>query len=173
MPEAPVALAVYEWSGRYQQRVVLDWRLLDSPAAIAAAATEIAGSRRSYTAFPTAMGYGIGYAATLFAAAPSCLFQTLDISGDGINNDGFGPQTAYRHFPLDGITVNGLAIGGATAQDGDVFGFFRDRVIRGPGAFVETARDFTDFERAMRRKLKRELSAPIYGGLPASSRRRG
>ncbi|MBK1636017.1 DUF1194 domain-containing protein [Rhodovulum adriaticum] len=172
VPGAPVALAVYEWSGRYQQDMVLDWRLLDSPAAIAGAAADIANSRRRYAEFPTAMGFGIGYAAGVFQRAPPCLFQTLDISGDGINNDGFGPDLAYRNFPLAGITVNGLAIGGATEDDAQVFRFYREQVIRGPGAFVETARDFTDFERAMRRKLTREMAARVYGGLARPPRER-
>ncbi|TCP41392.1 DUF1194 domain-containing protein [Rhodovulum marinum] len=162
----PVALAVYEWSGRYQQDVVLGWRMLDSAAAIRAAAEAIAGSRRSYAEFPTAMGYGLGFATEMFAAAPDCLFRTLDVSGDGVNNDGFGPALAYRNFPFDGITVNGLAIGGATENDAELFDFYRQEVIRGPGAFVETARNFDDFERAMRRKLKREVAARVYGALP-------
>ncbi|MEX5727238.1 hypothetical protein Ga0609869_000591 [Rhodovulum iodosum] len=165
-PEAPVALAVYEWSGRYQQDMLLDWRMLDSPAAIAGAAAQIAGSKRSYAEFPTAMGYGIGYAARVFRGAPECLFRTLDISGDGINNDGFGPARAYSSFPLDGITVNGLAIGGATENDAVVFAYYRDEVIRGPGAFVEEAKDFDDFARAMRRKLFREVQARVIGALP-------
>lgn len=164
-PEAPVALAVYEWSGRHQQDIVLDWRLLDSPAAIAAAASEIAQSTRSYAEFPTALGYGLGYAITVFDRAPDCLFRTLDVSGDGVNNDGFGPDLAYRNFAFGGITVNGLAIGGATENDREVFHFYRDEVIRGPGAFVETARNFDDFERAMRRKLEREVAARVYGAL--------
>ncbi|WP_074219420.1 DUF1194 domain-containing protein [Rhodovulum sp. ES.010] len=161
----PVALAVYEWSGRYQQDIVLDWRLLDSPAAIRVAAAAIAGSKRSYAEFPTAMGYGLGYAIEVFERAPTCLFRTLDVSGDGVNNDGFGPALAYRNFAFEGVTVNGLAIGGATEDDREVFDFYRDEVIRGPGAFVETAGDFEDFERAMRRKLKREVAARVYGGL--------
>ncbi|MCE8442492.1 DUF1194 domain-containing protein, partial [Rhodovulum sulfidophilum] len=125
------------------------------------------GSRRSYAAFPTAMGFGLGFGARLFDSAPDCAARTLDISGDGINNDGFGPELAYRNFPFQGITVNGLAIGGGSPSDTEVFAFYRDRVIRGPGAFVEIARDFADFERAIRRKLMREVAARVYGGTVA------
>jgi hypothetical protein len=39
-------------------------------------------------------------------------------------------------------------------------------VIRGPGAFVETAKDYSDFERAMTRKLERELAGMVIGQLP-------
>lgn len=164
----PVALAVYEWSGRFQQDVVLDWLLLDSAAAIGAAAAAIAASKRSYAEFPTALGFGLGFGRGVFETAPGCLARTLDVSGDGINNDGFGPDLAYRNFDFDGITVNGLAIGGATDNDAAVVAFYRDQVIRGPGAFVETARDFADFERAMRRKLRREVAARVYGLAPAA-----
>lgn len=163
-PETPVALAVYEWSGRYQQDMVLNWLELSSPGAILRAARTVQGSKRRYAEFPTAMGYGIGYAAKVFRAAPDCLARTLDVSGDGVNNDGFGPRLAYENFALDGVTVNGLAIGGATENDREVFDFYRDEVIRGPGAFVETATSFADYERVMRRKLFREVQSRVVGG---------
>ncbi len=94
--------------------------------------------------------------------APPCLFQTLDISGDGINNDGFAPGRCLRAFPFDGITVNGLAIGGAARG---IEPYYLEQVIRGPGAFVEYAASHDDFAQAIRRKLERELGVMILGGL--------
>jgi hypothetical protein len=82
------------------------------------------------------------------------------VSGDGINNDGFPPSLAYRTFPLDGVTVNGLAIGG---HDPGVGAYYRAELIRGPGAFVEDAADFDDFERAILRKLVREMAPQVVG----------
>ncbi|WP_093966099.1 DUF1194 domain-containing protein [Actibacterium lipolyticum] len=166
--ENHVALAVYEWSGRHQQTMVLDWVVLSDPAAIAGAAEKISSSERSFAQFPTALGYGIGYAATVFRTAPDCPLRTLDISGDGVNNDGFSPALAFRNFPLDGVTVNGLVIGGATSDDQMVFAYYRDKVIRGHGSFVETANDFDDFERAMRRKLLREVKVHVVGDIAPS-----
>jgi len=167
VPGQSIALAVFEWSGRYQQDVILSWRLLSTPSQILTAADTIRRSKRSYTEFPTAIGYALGYAAGVLADAPPCLFQTLDVSGDGINNEGFAPYLAYRNFPLAEVTVNGLVIGGA--KD-DLVGYFRREVIKGPGAFVETASDFNDFEHAMRRKLVRELQARSIGLAPLPSR---
>ncbi len=172
-PEAPVALAVYEWSGRYRQTRLLNWTLMDSRAAILSAATAISESKRSVNEFPTAMGYAIGHAATVFREGPECLFRTLDVSGDGINNDGFGPRLAYRNFPLNGVTVNGLAIGGAAQEDEALFAFFRNEVIKGPGAFLEIAEDYDDFERAMRRKLLREVRARMIGRTDGAGARDG
>jgi len=160
----PVALSIFEWSGRFQQDLLVDWTLIESEADLQAAATQInAGVRRS-TDFPTAIGYAIGFAAGRFAEAPPCLFQTLDISGDGQNNDGFPPEAAYAHFPMDGVTVNGLAIGGAQRE---IVEYYGSEIIRGPGAFVEFATDHTDFAEAMRRKLERELRVLILGEVDA------
>nr|WP_124111356.1 DUF1194 domain-containing protein [Palleronia sp. THAF1] len=162
LPDEPVALAVFEWSGRWQQDMILDWVLLRDETTIRAAAGVIAGSTRSYADFPTAAGYALGYATQVFQSAPPCLFRTLDISGDGISNEGFPPTLAYREFPFDDITVNGLPI---TGHDDAVVTFYRDQMIHGPGAFLEIADGFEDFERAMRRKLEREMGVLSLGAL--------
>lgn len=162
VPGAYVALAVYEWSGRYQQDLTLGWRALRTPSDIDGAAASISSSRRPYAEFPTALGYSIGYAASVFRAGPDCLARTLDVSGDGVNNDGFPPRLAYKNFPLRDVTVNGLTIGGA---DDGLPAYYRAEVIKGPGAFVEEAADFEDFARAMQRKLVRETQAIAIGQL--------
>lgn len=158
----PVALSIFEWSGRFQQDVLVDWTLITSEADLLAVAERISSAGRGNQDFPTALGYALGFAATRFREAPVCLFQTLDISGDGQNNDGFPPVAAFEHFDFDGITVNGLAIGGASREIED---YFAAEVIHGPGAFVEYALNHDDFAEAMRRKLERELRAMIFGGL--------
>ncbi len=70
VPNATVALSVFEWSGRYQQDVILPWRIIDSQQELLSAASEIRRSKRRYAEFPTALGYAVGYAAGLFADAP-------------------------------------------------------------------------------------------------------
>ena len=42
----------------------------------------------------------------------------------------------------------------------DLATYYREKVIHGPGAFVEIANDYDDFARAFLRKLIRELSPP-------------
>ena len=98
------------------------------------------------------------------ARAPDCARRVIDVSGDGINNQGFGPRLAYKHFAFEDITVNGLVILG---HDAAVLRHYRDEVLRGPGAFLEVADGFADFRRAMERKLLREISDIVLGGLPA------
>ncbi|EAR51411.1 hypothetical protein OG2516_15644 [Oceanicola granulosus HTCC2516] len=159
--DLPVALAIFEWSGRYNQQLLLDWTLIDDDARLFAAADRLARSSRHADDSPTALGHALGYGAGLLARAPDCLFETIDVAGDGVNNEGFPPAAAYRHFPLADVTVNGLAIGDAEA--GGLPGYYRAELIGGPRAFVEVAADFADYERAMRRKLLREVAATPVG----------
>lgn len=162
--DLPVALAAYEWSGRYNQEILLEWRMIAGPADLVAAAEAISGSERSHDDFPTAMGYSLGYGAGMLARAPRCLYRTIDVAGDGENNDGFPPSHAYREFPFGEVTVNGLVINGGDFEgEVSLIDFYRDEVIRGPGAFIEIAQGFADYERAMRRKLIRELEPRAVG----------
>jgi hypothetical protein len=169
-PDRPVALAMFEWSGRVQQDMVLPWVMLRDAATIGAVADRIEFSRRSYAEFSTAIGHAIEYAHDLFRQGPACDARVLDISGDGVNNDGFGPTAAYDAFDFSQITVNALVIevqeagtdhGITEGADTGLADYFRQIVIRGPGSFVEVAAGFEDFERAMRRKLLRELEVRI------------
>nr|WP_216602829.1 DUF1194 domain-containing protein [Ruegeria sp. HKCCD4884] len=162
----PVALAVYEWSGQSTQHVILNWRLIENHGDLVAAATRISQSIRSNEGSATAMGHALRFGAELFQTAPSCLFRTIDLSGDGSNNDGYGPQIAYQRFFSHDIVVNGLVINAADFE-GELFliPFFENNVLHGPGAFLEVAQGFEDFERAMRRKLERELSGLQIGAV--------
>ncbi len=162
----PVALSIYEWSGRFQQQVISPWRLIHSQAELLTVIEELQTTPRATGEYPTAIGYALSFAASQFAIAPPCLFQTLDIAGDGQNNDGFTPDLAYQHFPLTDVTVNGLAIGGASRE---IEIYYAEEIIQGPGSFVEHAVNHQDFEAAMRRKLERELRVLILGSLSTPS----
>lgn len=165
--DVPVALGIYEWSGRYNQEVLLDWVIIDTPSDLLTAAETVADSKRSHNDFPTAMGHALGFGAKMLARAPQCDTKTLDMAGDGQNNEGFGPQAAYREFPFDDITVNGLVVNGADFEaETGLIAFYEGQVMHGSGAFIVVAQGFDDYARAMRRKLVRELSLPILGALP-------
>nr|WP_174822512.1 DUF1194 domain-containing protein [Ruegeria atlantica] len=169
---APVALAVYEWSGRTTQRVILNWTMINTETDLLVAASTVQQSVRSDSGSATAMGYALAFGATLMQQAPPCLFNTIDLSGDGSNNDGYGPDSAYRHFPFQNVVVNGLVINAADFE-GELFliPFFENNVLHGPGAFLEIAQGFDDFERAMRRKLERELKGLQIGVLQDDAHR--
>lgn len=164
----PVALNIFEWSGRYNQVSVQDWVLIRSRAHLLFVAENVARFERSYNEFPTAMGYALGHASKELERAPPCDARTVDISGDGVNNEGFRPPNAYDAFNFAGVTVNGLVINGADHEgETNLIPFYQDEVLHGPGAFLEIAQGFQDFERAMRRKLEREVAPGLIGARPA------
>ena len=170
----PVALMVYEWSGRYNQVKLSDWEMIEEADDLVRVSDKISRSSRSQNDRPTALGYALSYAATELEAGPDCLFKTIDMSGDGVNNDGFGPAEAYSAFPFDNVTVNGLVVKTPEfVSDIDLIDFFNDEVIRGPGAFVEIADGFDDYARAIRIKLIKELSAQAIGSTATDYRTPG
>jgi hypothetical protein len=160
----PVSLLVFEWSGRHHQKVLLEWQTIRGPEDLLSAADQIARSTRGQRDFPTAMGYALGYAATRLREKPECLAKTIDVAGDGVNNDGFGPTEAYNAFEFDNVTVNGLVVDASILETREqLLAFFEGEVIRGASSFVEVANGFEDYQETMRRKLIRELLAQMIG----------
>ena len=153
-PGGGIALSAYEWSGQRQHVMIVPWSLITAANELDAFTARLRAHQRRYGEFPTAIGYALSYGHLLMRSAPSCQRQVIDISGDGISNDGFGPSSAYKAFNFDKITVNGLVIG---AGDLELISFYKYAVIRGPEAFVEVAQDYRDYPRAMLRKLLREI----------------
>lgn len=165
-PEGTVALAVYQWSGSTHQELIQPWVILERPEDLDAAIWAIRRATRPERRQATALGEALRYGADLMAKAPPCARRVLDVAGDGRNNEGPSVASIYARDLFDGITVNALAIG---EHELDVTRYFRDEVIRGPGAFVEIAPRQTDFPQAIRRKLLRELEGPQIGlGAPAA-----
>lgn len=175
---APVAMAAFVWAGSREQAVAARWALIDSPEALERFADAIAafprpaGDPMGPWTGRTAVGSALIAGRQLLDQAPVCDARTMDLAGDGENND--GPEPApLRARLLAGITVNALAVSGDLPYDhgtmdeegGRLSRWFAANVLHGPGAFVESALDYDDFERAMTRKLERELRPPLLGRL--------
>ena len=158
-----VAMSIYEWSGRRQSAIVSPWVALTDNAAIDHLIETLVSAPRSHSRFPTAMGYALGFGATLLARGPECDRRVIDVSGDGENNDGFPPRLAYANFPFANVTVNGLAVLGGSD---DVLEYFHREVRHGFGAFVETTEGYSGYREAMTRKLFRELNDMILSARP-------
>jgi Protein of unknown function (DUF1194) len=160
--DGAVALAVYFWSGSGQQEMVQDWVLLEGPEALDGVIWAVRGARRPEARLPTALGQALVFGSGLMAQAPQCARRVLDVAGDGRNNEGISVATAYERADFTDVVVNALAVG---EHEQDVARYFRDEVIRGPGAFVEVAPRQVDYPPAIRRKLLRELSGPTIGAI--------
>ncbi|MBM3647692.1 MAG: DUF1194 domain-containing protein [Alphaproteobacteria bacterium] len=159
-----IAVAYYEWSDAWVQRLLIDWTLLDSKASIAAFATRLANAPISI-ARRTSISGAIRYAIPLFGRNPyDAERKVLDISGDGSNNDG-GLVTDMRYEALkERIVINGLPIMNdrpnpfGFPSETDLDRYYLHCVIGGPRSFVEVARNFEDFPRAVRKKLLQEVA---------------
>jgi hypothetical protein len=159
-----IAVAYYEWSDAWVQRLLIDWTLLDSEAAIMAFTTKLLNAPISI-ARRTSISGAIRYAIPLFGRAPyAAERKVLDISGDGSNNDG-GLVTDMRYEALkERIVINGLPVmndrpnpfGFPSETDLDLY--YLHCVTGGPRSFVEVARNFEDFPRAVRKKLLQEVA---------------
>lgn len=171
--DAPVALAAYEWSSRNHQYIIQPWISLDSPSALDRAITRIRTHQKIRAGLKTAMGTALDFGATMLEQQSHCWRRTIDVSGDGINNIGVSPQTVYHDAIFDHITVNALVVGNPsnTAEDGTALSpealrqYYETEVIHGPEAFAMVAYGYSDYARAMQRKLLRELSLPVFGAL--------
>ncbi len=151
-----VAVTLIQWSGEVDPRFVIPWRLLHEPTTVLAFADRVAQATREPSHGFTAMGGAIDFAIELIANNRFAGRELkIDISADGRNNTGPPPAAAWRRAGTLGIAINGLPI---LIETYNLDTYFRERVITGPGAFVETATDYDDFARVFLRKLRRELN---------------
>lgn len=165
MTQAPVEIAIFEWSGPRDQDVLVDWTRITSPADIEALVAPLRAAQRKPGSVGTALGTAMLTGRDLLMKRRACWRLTLDISGDGQRNMGPLPRDLRDRLAADGITVNALVIGADAPAIGDarqaeiaeLSSYFRTNVITGPDAFVQTALGFEDYEAAMKRKLLREL----------------
>lgn len=159
-----IAVAYYEWSDSWMQKLLIDWTLLDSAAAIEAFTARLSDAPISI-ARRTSISGAIRYAIPLFGRSPyEPQRKVLDISGDGSNNDG-GLVTDMRHEALkERIVINGLPIMNdrpnpfGFPSETDLDRYYLHCVTGGPRSFVEVAHSFEDFPRAVRKKLLQEVA---------------
>ena len=164
VPEVPVRLMVFEWSGPEAQRLLVGWTPLRSGADLAGVASRLRAVQRVQADVSTAIGSALRYARAALTGHEDCWRLTIDISGDGKSNTGPHPRDVSR-TQMGRATVNGLVIGQDTGNSGDrrqvelgeLSSYFHAYVLAGPDAFVQTAMGFEDYERAMVAKLLREL----------------
>lgn len=154
-----VMATVMIWGDQRQQKQTTPWTLLlGDGGAEDVFAHSVAHTRRVFGFTLTGLGAAMLYANRLSETNPTpCRKRVIDISGDGVWNDGPRPRDAWGAMPPD-LTINGLVILGATP---DPLSFYQTEVIGGPNAFVEVADDFDDYARAIKLKLLRELAPSL------------
>lgn len=162
-----IAVLFMEWSGNGNQKVVIDWAVIDGPKAAQAFADQLLELPRAF-ADRTSISGGIDSAVAQFARAPFFAErQTIDVSGDGTNNAGRDVTAARDEALRLGITINGLVILSDTPMPwnpehtnppGGLAKYYRDNVTGGPGSFVLEAKDFNSFGEAIVKKMIAEIA---------------
>ncbi|MEM7423776.1 MAG: DUF1194 domain-containing protein [Pseudomonadota bacterium] len=153
--EGGVLTTLIQWSGRTRQRQVTDWFLLKDETDMAAYATAIRRGGRDWRNYSTAIGDALEHALRVGQTAPvSCERKIVDVSGDGVSNEGRAPKGASLDLLANGYTVNAIVIRGDSP---DPVEYYQLNVLAGPRSFLEIARNFEDYPAAILRKLLREI----------------
>ena len=157
-PRGVIAVVLVQWSGVGAQSVAVPWRSVANAADAFALAAEIAAAPRLTNGGSTSISSAIDAGVALILSSPYRGSRaTIDVSGDGDNNNGAPPDLSRDRAVALGLTVNGLAI------LNDVFyldKYYENHVVGGPGHFVITTDDYLDFAGAIRLKLLREIVWP-------------
>jgi Protein of unknown function (DUF1194) len=167
-PHQRIGLCFVEWSGFGAQKLVIDWTVIDGPAAARKFGDQMLELPRSF-ADRTSISGGIEFAIAQLERSPfEGARRTIDVSGDGTNNAGRDVRLARDEAVAKGIVINGLVIlsdrpvpwnAEHTNPPGGLEKYYHDNVIGGPGAFVLVAQNFQSFGRAIIKKLIAEIAS--------------
>jgi hypothetical protein len=171
-PHNKIAVAYMEWAGAGDQKIIIDWTLIDGAASAQAFAEKLfeAPYRR---ASRTSIAGAIDMAMQMFIGNGFAgLRRVIDISGDGPNNSGRLVTLARDAAVADGTTINGLPliirpVRPAYMDIADLDLYYQDCVIGGPGAFMIPIRDAKGFAEATRTKLVLEIATRPTQDAPA------
>jgi len=149
------AIAVVQWGAPGETRVVLPFTQLESGRDAKAFGFRMGLIHRWMWASATSIATGISDSVALIEGNEfDGQRRVIDVSGDGEDNGGVDLEAARQAAHAKGIVINGLPI---MADVPDLDRYYRKRVIIGVDCFVEPARDFEDYVRAIRVKLLKEL----------------
>ena len=162
-----VALAYVEWGAPWDQRLALDWTMIDGQAAAEAFSRRLAALPYA-TSRGTSISGAIDFAVDLLGRAPPAERHVIDVSGDGPNNMGGAVTEARARAVLAGVEINGLPLmlkphdSMFSIPDLDIY--YETCVIAGPAAFVLPVTDVRQFVGAIRQKLVLEVSQAVPEG---------
>lgn len=162
-PIGAIAVAYVEWAGFTIQNLLLPWTRIGSPAdakAWAGALAEKPWNSQTWTSISGALRFS----GEVLATSPfEGTRRVIDVSGDGVNNN--GPPAEYERDRLvaAGVVINGLPIINDRPRFGassgpDLVPYYRENVAGGPGHFVIVAENFDTFGQAVKRKLIQEIA---------------
>jgi len=166
-PHRRIGVTYIEWAGILQQKTVVEWTIIDGFDSAQHLVEQLVEMPRPFTG-KTAIGTAIeSCLQALYEAPYDAERKTVDVSGDGANNDGRAPSDARNDAVREGVVVNGLPIltplalsrhPNHTHPPGGLEKYYRDNVIAGTGAFVVVAEDHQSFSAAIVKKMIAEIA---------------
>lgn len=149
---------VVQWTGRSRQVVSIPWHRIETFADVEALAAKVEATPREWRNYSTAIGEALVFTAEQFSDVTDCTRRVMDVSGDGISNEGSEPIDVRDWVADQGITINALVIEG---EEKGLRPYFRDNVIAGPGSFVVLANGYQEYADRMRLKLQLEVAKQL------------
>ena len=166
-PYGRIAVTYVMWAGAFSQETAVPWTVIASQRdamAFSAALSRIP----LHTDRGTSISSALLVANSKFNSTPLVSDRsTIDVSGDGSNNDGVPVAPVRDKVLAQGVTINGLPILiDPSGVPGTLAGFgyvglddyYHDCVTGGPASFVIPIKTLADFAPAIRRKLILEIA---------------
>ncbi|MEJ1156919.1 DUF1194 domain-containing protein [Prosthecomicrobium sp. N25] len=160
-PTRRIAVSYVEWAGAAEQKLVMDWTIIDGPESARDFAEKLLQQpyRRAYR---TSISGAMLFSAPLFDRNPyRGLRQVIDISGDGANNQGIPVEDAREDVLKRGIVINGLPIlikRPGSMDMANLDQYYEECVIGGEGSFMVPIKSREQFAAAIRMKLIMEIA---------------
>ncbi|MEP3346567.1 MAG: DUF1194 domain-containing protein [Litoreibacter sp.] len=155
---ARAQVMLVQWTGSTRQIVSVPWTQVTDFEVADSLAFEITTAQREWRSFSTAIGEAVEFGLKQFDDVPDCKRRVIDVSGDGVSNEGVPPERLRAAALREGVTINGLAIEGA---EGDLLEYYRANLISGPASFAMQATSFEDYPERIRQKLLREITKQV------------
>ena len=154
-PHKAIAVTMVEWSGASHQRQVVEWTVISDELSAATFASLMAEAPRVYSDW-TSISAALDFVTPLFkSSGVTAGRKIIDVSGDGVNNQGRPINEARDQALAQSITINGLPI----LSDYEFLDtYYEEHVIGGAGAFTEVVKDYSTFGKAVLAKLVREIA---------------
>jgi hypothetical protein len=158
-----IAIAYVEWASIGQKHTVLPWTNICGPEDAQGAAALIRRDGNKGNSCRRRCGTSISFAIDLGALlledyAGNTSSRIIDISANGINNDGLPLEPSRMQAVASGITINAIAVPTfMLGVETRLVDYFAEKVIGGPGAFAVGPVKMNDYVAVLRRKMVIEI----------------
>ncbi|MEO1703281.1 MAG: DUF1194 domain-containing protein [Pseudomonadota bacterium] len=160
-----IAVTYVEWAGKDLQRHVIPWTKIENAEDANAFADQLVAAPRgnmNYTSISSAIRTAV---VSMDNNRFDGMRQVIDVSGDGLNNQGGLASFARDEAVAKGIIINGLPLMTDpfnfrfAGQEVSLDAYYQSCVIGGPGSFLIPVTSWNGFADAVRRKIIMEVAS--------------